>query len=197
MPLRGVIFDLDGTLVDSRLDFEAIRADLGLAAGESILEALAAMPAGPEKEKCLDILHEHEQRGAAAATLIPGADTLLERLAERNVKTGILTRNSRASTMAVLDRFGWEFNQVITREDGPPKPDAAGLLAICRTWEISVDEALFFGDFHFDLQAGRQAKMRTVLLATDGRPDYADEADFVVQSLGEGVALIDQLLALD
>ena len=47
--IRGFIFDLDGTLVDSRLDFEAIRRDMGLPSRTPILEALERIAPGPER----------------------------------------------------------------------------------------------------------------------------------------------------
>ena len=56
--LRGMIFDLDGTLVDSGLDFEAIRRDMRLPAGMPILESLGRIPAGSEKERMLEVLHQ-------------------------------------------------------------------------------------------------------------------------------------------
>ena len=46
---RGIIFDLDGTLVDSRLDFDAMRREMGLPVGVPILEGLANVPDGPER----------------------------------------------------------------------------------------------------------------------------------------------------
>lgn len=45
MPMpRGVIFDLDGTLVDSGLDFDSMRREMGLDPGTPILESLATLP---------------------------------------------------------------------------------------------------------------------------------------------------------
>ena len=44
--IRGIIFDMDGTLVDSRLDYDAIRREMGLPAGMPILEGLEQVPDG-------------------------------------------------------------------------------------------------------------------------------------------------------
>lgn len=194
MNLRGVIFDLDGTLVDSRLDFDAIRADLNLPAGKPILEALDEMPEGNRRETCLNILHRHEMLGAERAVLMPAVSEFLDDLSERNIATGILTRNSRTATMAVLERFSLEFSQVKTRNEVPPKPDPTGLLEICSAWEVSVDEVLFFGDFLFDLQAGHNAGIRTVLFAPDGLPEYAHQADFTIRDFAEASSLIAGLI---
>jgi HAD superfamily hydrolase (TIGR01509 family) len=190
MNLRGVIFDLDGTLVDSQLDFDAIRADLNLSPGKLILEALDELPAGVHKEECLNILHRHEMLGAERAVLMPGVDEFLGDLAARNIATGILTRNSRIATTAVLERLSLEFSQVKTRNEVPPKPDPTGLLEICIAWDVSVDEVLFFGDYLFDIQAGHNAGIRTVLFAPDGLPEYAHQADFTIQDFTEASPLI-------
>ncbi|MFN0052970.1 MAG: HAD family hydrolase [Planctomycetales bacterium] len=190
MALRGVIFDLDGTLIDSRLDFEAMRREMGFPVGQPILEGIEALPPGDQREQCLAILERHERQGAESATLMPGARELLAGLVHMPV--AILTRNSRPLTDRALDRLNLRFSPVLTRDDAPPKPDPTGLLHICQAWNIAVTEAIFIGDFRFDIEAGRAAGMATVLYAPDGPPDYAKEADFVVSDLEEVLGVIAQ-----
>lgn len=189
MPVRGVIFDLDGTLIDSQLDFDAMRREMGFAPGKPILETIESLPAGSERERCLAILNAHERRGAESATMIPGARDLLAELAQRGLPQAILTRNSRGMTQLALDRLELRFSQVLTREDAPPKPDPAGLWHICRVWNLRVDEVLFVGDFHYDLLAGRAAGIATVLFAPRDLPDYAGDADYLISRLGDLLAV--------
>lgn len=188
--IRGVIFDLDGTLIDSRLDFEAMRREMGFSPGQLILEGVEALSAGPDRDRCLAVLHEHERRGALEATLMPGARELLEGLARGGLPHGILTRNSRAMTQLALDRLELQFSHVVTREDGPPKPDPAGVLEICRAWQLPVEDVLLVGDYLFDLRCGRAAGVTTILYAPEGPPDYAHEADFVIAHLDEVLPII-------
>ena len=134
LALHGMIFDLDGTLVDSGLDFDAIRRDMGLPAGMPILESLEQIPAGSEKDRMLEVLHQHELTGTSRATLYDGVHEFLEWLDLRGIRRAVLTRNSRESTQIVLDRLGLRFEMALTREDAPPKPDPIGLLTICDVW---------------------------------------------------------------
>lgn len=193
MPLRGVIFDLDGTLVDSGLDFDAIRRDLGLSPGELILETVSMMPPGTEKDDCLLVLRNHELRGAHRATLMPGADELLAKLNDDGIPMAVLTRNSRESTDLTLSRLGLKFSMVVTRDEVPPKPDPAGLLMICEHWKIAPSESIYIGDYLFDIQAGQNAGMPTMLYTPGTPPDYANLADFTVQSFSEALELVAQM----
>ena len=193
MTLQGIIFDMDGTLVDSGLDFDAIRRDIGLPEKHPILEGVEAIPEGPERDRALEILHRHEYDGALRATPFPGVAELLDRLEQLELRRGVLTRNSRVSANTTLDRLGWQFDTVLTREDAPAKPDPTGVLAICRDWNLAPLDVLFVGDYLFDLQAGHNAGTRAVLFAPGPMPAWSDEADWVVKEFDELGELIEQL----
>ncbi len=190
MPLRGVIFDLDGTLVDSGLDFDLMRRQMGLVGNRPILETLNALGA-TEAERLWAIVAEHELRGVQRATVFPGVRDFLHKLGERGIKRGVLTRNSRASTLATLSRLDLEMDAIVSREDAPAKPDPAGILHICRGWQIPPEDCVMVGDFRFDIEAGRRAGTRTVLFTGAGQPHElppGDEADFVLASFTETAA---------
>ena len=120
--VRGIIFDLDGTLVDSRLDFAAMRRDLGLPERTPILEALAAVGDDGERTRLEGIVLRHELAGAERATLMPGVEHLWSELARRDLRTAVFTRNARAVTEHTLARVGLAVDLIIAREDAPPKP---------------------------------------------------------------------------
>src|SRR5579859_8021052 len=105
MRLRGIVFDLDGTLVRQELDFEALRCEIGVPSGTPLLETLAALPE-PEQARAWTILDRHERIAAAKAEVFPGVADLLIDLAERGLRLGLLTRNSRNSVETVLARCG-------------------------------------------------------------------------------------------
>jgi HAD superfamily hydrolase (TIGR01549 family) len=183
-PARGVIFDLDGTLVDSGLDFDAMRREMQLPTRQPILEAIAALPTA-QAERCWKILHRHEREGAARARPMPHVEALLALLAQRGLRRAVLTRNSREAAEGCLQRLSTPFDLLLSREDAPPKPDPLGIFKICRAWALHPREVAMVGDFRFDLEAARHAGTRAVLYTQGQSPeDWADfpAADYLLHS---------------
>ena len=99
------IFDLDNTLADSAIDFDALRQELGIPPGKPILEEIDTRP-DAEATLLHSRLGELERDFARRATPLPGVHEMLTALAGRGAQLGILTRNSRANaleTLAVCD----------------------------------------------------------------------------------------------
>ncbi len=190
--IQGLIFDLDGTLVDSGLDFQAIRAEMGIPAGQPILETIEQMSEA-ESRRCTEILAAHEWRGAERAELFPGVRATLAMLANRGYRTALLTRNSRAVVDATLARVGLAFDSVLAREDARPKPDPLAIQILCESWQLPPARVAIIGDYVFDVEAGRRAGARTVLF-TRGRDlqalPFAADADFVLASWNDARSLV-------
>ena len=127
MRLRGIVFDLDGTLVHQELDFEAMRREIGVPSGTPLLETLAAL-SEPDRGRAWQILDDHERRAALKAEAFPGVPDLLTGLAQRGLRLGLLSRNSRNSVETVLSRCGLALDPALSREDAPHKPNPHGLL---------------------------------------------------------------------
>lgn len=161
--IRGVIFDLDGTLVDSGLDFEQMRREMELEPGRPLLEALAEL-SEPRAARCRQILERHERAGAERARLMPGVAEMLDELQARGILRAVFTRNAREIALATLSRLGIEMETVVAREDAPPKPDPTGIWKICESWKLSRREAAMVGDYSFDIEAGQRAGVWTVLV---------------------------------
>jgi HAD superfamily hydrolase (TIGR01509 family) len=170
VPPAAVICDLDGTLVDSGLDFRAIKAEIGLSVEASVLEAIDNLP--PEAAaRGHAVLHRHEMAGALKARLMPGVTDFLALTAALGLKCGLFTRNSRNATAVTLQRCGLVFEHILTRDDGPVKPDPWAIRALCGSWGIDPSRTLVFGDYYYDLAAGRAAGAVNVLVCHGRPPD--------------------------
>jgi len=186
----GVVFDMDGTLIEPLLDFPAIRAELGIAEGDGILEAIEQMP--PEAQRVARRrLLERELKAARRAGLMPGALEANQEARRAGLKTALLTRNARPAMRIVLSRFAaLEFDLALSREDGPIKPEPDGILRVCRTLGLAPQRTACVGDFRFDILAAKAAGAVSVLLAHSGLPAYAAEADHVIRHLDELPSLL-------
>lgn len=188
-PGRAAIFDMDGTLTRPQFDFDAIRREIGLK-DEPILETLRTLPPA-ERARAEAILQGYETRFAAECELQPGAREAVVAARDAGFGTALMTRNTRASVGTFQARHGLQFDVVWTREDGPYKPSPEPVHRICDRLGATPRRSWVIGDYLFDLQCGRAAGARTVLLLTDGRrPDWADQADVVIESLDELAAVL-------
>lgn len=169
----ALLFDMDGTLTQPLLDFPRIKAELGIGT-RPILEALAEM-GQQERQEAERVLHRHEEHAAEQSTLSPGCLELLTWLAERNITTALITRNSRQSVMTVVERHRLPIQTLVTREDALPKPDPAPLLLACRKLRVAERAVWMVGDGQYDIEAGRAAKIRTVWVSRGRNRDFSAE----------------------
>ncbi len=180
-PVRGVVFDLDGTLVVQELDFEAMRREIGLPSGTPLLEAVAGLH-GAEREAAVAVLRRHELAAAETARLNPGVLAFLDWLTQRGVRQAVLSRNMREAVLKVLHRCGVSFELVLAREDAPYKPSPEGLWQICTTWGMAPGQIAMIGDYLYDLQAGKSAGTRTALVTHGRSLPFAHLADVAFAS---------------
>jgi HAD superfamily hydrolase (TIGR01549 family) len=181
-----VIFDMDGTLTEERLDFAEIRRDIGVPEGAGILEHISHL-AGTEKARATGILQQHEMAAARACTLQEGVTEMLAALKAHSIRMALLTRNSSTCAEVVLGRHGLGFEYVATREQTPHKPHADSILNICRRFAILPEQTLMVGDYLYDVQAARNAGVDCALvcLKPGDLPPFAAMATHVVRSLAE------------
>jgi HAD superfamily hydrolase (TIGR01509 family) len=185
MPIKAVIFDLDGTITQPYFDFDAIREEIGLARDSGpLLESMEKMT--PElRRKAEDILYNHEEKAVIESKLNSGAKHTLSRLRTEGIHIGILTRNKRDNAYAIASKHNLQFDAVIGREDGPVKPDAFGILELCRQFGVTPQETMLVGDYLFDLLCAKAAGACAVLLANHHKADdFAEHADFCIENIG-------------
>lgn len=178
---RAVIFDLDGTLVDSmpfvlRAFAHALapfRPDMG--AGE-IFHRLGGPPRrilrevlGDEAktEEALRRLEAFGFEDGARVRPFSGMRELLELLREREVSMAVWTGRDRVTTGQILAAHGLGafFAVVVCGDDFKThKPHPEGLVHILQSLGVGAADALYVGDADVDVLAGREAGVRTLLI---------------------------------
>lgn len=176
MTLKDVkhwVFDMDGTLTVAVHDFKLIHRELSIPDDEDILTHLAGLPAAESAAKHAWLL-EHERELALASTPAPGAVELILDLAERGVRLGILTRNAQELAQITLKAIGLDQcfapDDVLGRDNAAHKPDPDGLLKLAKAWGVEPAQMVMVGDFRFDLECGRAAGSKTVLVNVPENP---------------------------
>ena len=171
MKKRGVIFDLDGTVVETHYDWRRIREEIG--AGEtSILTYLESLEE-PERSRKMGILEGHEAAQTETAVLREGIGDLLDDIRARGAATALVTNNSRKNTEFLLSKFGLAFDCVITRESGLWKPSGAPLLEVFRRLGLQPENCCVVGDTRFDVLAGLDAGVAAIFLLSSESDEFA------------------------
>ena len=184
MTVRGVVFDLDGTLVDS---FDAIadsanaaRVALGLPAlppseitrhvGRGLWNLLGQL-VGPELvDRAVPLYREaHEKIYLDRTTALPGALETVRRLHASGVRVAVASNKLSTFSRGILDHLG--FGPYLTTVEGPDtagatKPDPAMIRRCLAAMEVEASEALYVGDLPLDVESARRAGVAVVLVAT-------------------------------
>jgi phosphoglycolate phosphatase len=185
--MKLMIFDFDGTLVDSRkLIIESHRVIFGEygfsrpSEEESLsligmsLELVLLQLAGPDAP-VKEMLAAYQRvlpllRADAAFAEVPfgGAAELLAALAERkDVRIGIATGHVSHAIAPALERFGWQrfFCTVQTADKAPSKPHPGMVLQALGEAGINAEDAIMIGDTAFDMEMARAADVRGVAVS--------------------------------
>jgi HAD superfamily hydrolase (TIGR01509 family) len=173
--IRAVVFDMDGTLIDSTYDWPQIRRRLGVT-GSSIIDDLNGL-AEPDRSRKWAELEEIESAATAEARLHQGVIDLLELLAAKNLATALVTNNSDANTQKLLDRFGLGFDAVLTRDSGFWKPSGAPISEAVSRLGVEPRDCLGVGDSRYDVLSARAARLAAVCIVHDGSGRRGNGAD--------------------
>jgi len=176
--LRAVLFDLDGTLVETHIDFPTMTrtmerlaraADVPeeITAGKDILglvdaateDVTARSGDGPAlRRAAFATLETMEVEGCDHPNLLPGTRELLTTLIDRKIKVGVVTRNCRRVSVGLLARFALPHHLLLTRDDvARTKPSPEHLWEALRLLGETPETAAMVGDHWMDVQAGVRA----------------------------------------
>lgn len=177
--MKLVIFDCDGTLIDSqhaivaaigdafeRLSLKAPgRSEVMSIIGLSLPEAFAAL--APEQSD--DVQHElsrlykaafteHRRRDAHQEPLYPGISEVVATLsAQPDVMLGVATGKSRPGVDRLLAREGWQdaFVSIQTADHHPSKPHPSMIFTALQDCGVAPEQAVMIGDTTFDMEMAR------------------------------------------
>lgn len=183
MRLRAVLFDMDGTLLDSAPDFiaisQAMRVDRGLPAiddkliRDQVSGGARAMVAAnfamdPEAEGFetlrLEFLERYQSHCAVLTRPFDGINELLDEIEQARLIWGVATNKPVRYAEPIMQQLGLaQRSAVLVCPDhvSRSKPDPEMLLLACSQIGIQPGEALFVGDDERDIEAGRAAGCKT------------------------------------
>ena len=168
MSIKGVIFDLDGTVVENSYDWPRIKGELD-AGATPILTYLDSLEE-PERTRKWAVLETHEAEQTEAAVLRAGVRGLLELLRGQGIAAALVTNNSRKNADFLLNKFGLVFDCVITRESGLWKPSGAPFLEVLERLGLEPGDCCVVGDTRFDVLAAIDAGIGAIFLLS-GEPE--------------------------
>jgi len=192
-PIQGVLFDLDGTLLDSAPDLYAALVvqcaeehvaapayamvrDVVSRGSRAILRCGFPMHGEDEINALVPRYLEIYQAGMAQHTVpFDGIDPLLE---AQSIRWGIVTNKPGFLTDELLQRIGWDrrTHAVVAGDTlAVKKPDPAPVLLACERADLDPARTLFVGDDRRDVQAGNAAGLYTIAVRwgylDGGNPD--------------------------
>ncbi|MCL1141230.1 HAD family hydrolase [Shewanella gaetbuli] len=188
--IQGIIFDLDGTLVESSLDFRMIRQQIGCPDDIDLLDYVADLDCQHKQQQANDIILQHENDDAESAKSLPGMHELLNFLQRKKLPTAIVTRNSQFASDTKLSQNSIPITTVLTRECYPPKPAPDALNAIAQQWQIPNKHIMYVGDYLYDIQAANNANMIACFINHGTETSYQHTADLIVSSLDDLLAVL-------
>ena len=181
--IKAILFDLDGTLVDSIFDLascvntvlqrnsypthevDKFRYFIGNGIPKLIERALPEKVLDAEREKCLLEFGEYYAEHFADRTReYDGIPQILAQLKERGLLTAVVSNKDDGMTASVVKTvFSHRFDFVMGRRDGfAIKPSADMLLFACESLGVRPDECIFVGDSGMDMKAAVNAGLTPV-----------------------------------
>lgn len=214
MPVKLIIFDLDGTLVDSSVDitnalnyalapygFSSLTpGDVIKMVGEGVTRLVGKLVGEVEalvKDDVMARFLEHYSQHLLDNTKeYPGVSTTLEGLKE--FKKAIISNKRELLSRKTLDGLGLSgFFDVIVGSDttSEKKPSPVPVLWTLSELKIRPEEAMIVGDSNFDIDAGKAAGITTVAVTYGYRPVEAiSHADYMIDRMPNLIPLMKKIM---
>jgi len=193
MPIKAVVFDLDGTIVNFNLDYKTVRAEAIefltkqgfprsiFSMNESVFETLKKMEIHMRnhgkgereisklRETVISVVEKHEIEAARSTDLLPGILDTLKTLREMGLRLALFTVNGEKSTSHILRalKIGRFFDKVVTRDAvSMVKPNPSHLESALRMLKAKPEEAVVVGDSVWDMKSAQELKVVAVGVPT-------------------------------
>lgn len=183
--IQAVLFDLDGTLADTALDLggalntllarhglpaksmDEIRTQASHGAAGLLKLGAGITPDHPDYARWrTEYLNEYDSRYAQDTELFDGVNELIAELDQRGIKWGIITNKPMRFTDKLVPKLGFIIPPAVVVSGDTcdePKPSIKPMLYACGQIHADPQHTLYVGDAERDIQAGRNAGMKTVL----------------------------------
>lgn len=183
----ALLFDLDGTLLDTAPDFiavvnqlrieekqqplptDAIRAQVSNGSSGLIRSAFSIDDQHEDFQRLRQrLLTLYEKHLSVYTQLFPGMDNLLREAEQHNIPWGIVTNKPSRYALPLLKALQLDQRcSVLICPDHvkKTKPDPEALLLACSQLNVSPEQCIYIGDHPRDIEAGRHAGMKTMIAA--------------------------------
>lgn len=160
--IKLAIFDMDGTLFESRLDWKKIKEELNVKEEESILRTI--YKDNKVDQARLDILERYEEENTLNTKPIAGVSDFMDFLKIHRIKAALVTNNTRKNCEFLLKKFNLVFDSVVSREMKLWKPLPDPLLYVMALFGCKKQETISIGDSLYDVKASRQAEIGDIFI---------------------------------
>ena len=219
---RAVVFDLDGTLIESLpdiqlatnrtlgdlgldpLDDKTTRGFVGKGSRHLLTKALLHYGKVPEDEEIdyayVRFLHHYSNAPAEGGYVFPGVEDVLEALRDRGHTLAICTNKPHQPTVQVLEAYGIaDFFGVIVGGDDVEnrKPHPDHLIETTHRLDLDKNDVVFVGDSENDIQASVAADIRSILLTYgySSLPHESLGADVIIDAFPDVIDAIATIAA--
>ncbi|MEM3403364.1 MAG: HAD family hydrolase [Nitrososphaeria archaeon] len=213
--IKAVFFDLDGTLIEFKLDVQSAKEEVvkviqstipkahGIDYRQSYMTMLDEVRRISDDETYLKVrsaifrvLDKFEEKAAKESILRKGALEALSALKEQGKIVALLTNSGKKAVDEILEKFNIRkyFDIVLTRDEVKfMKPSPEGIYHLLSLFKVKADECLTVGDGVIDIIPSKAAGIKTVVVVGGYTPIeklVQEKPDYIIHSLGELLPLI-------
>lgn len=210
MNIQAVLFDVDGTLIDtSEYIYQAYEHSLGRhnhdmlsrealshLMGKSLEDTYREITGLDVVNPLMDAHREYQLENAGLAVAFPNSASTLESLRKKGISIGAVTTRARDTAIETLEHaelfplidFFVAFEDVVS-----PKPDPEGIKKALDFFNVHPSDAIMIGDSPVDVEAGKNAKTHTigVTYGFHGERIVETEPDYVIDDISEIIEIVD------